>query len=149
MKSAGCARWRALKLGNSVPIKPGDVCSLLPDKCWFKIISVPDTMQEGDQTLKRKVHWPLLTSKGNFARQIFLSRSFIFQVDEEDLNNDMDGKKACLLSSMETAVPSGEGLNGIFYDKDPNEQKDCPGNGNGEPENAPVLQIDPARFFPN
>ncbi|XP_018313922.1 aprataxin and PNK-like factor isoform X2 [Mycetomoellerius zeteki] len=121
MKSAGCARWRSLKLGSSVPIKPGDVCSLLPDKCWFKIIST-DTMQEGDQTLKRKV-------------------------DEEDLNNEVDSKKACLLSSMEAVVSPGKTLNDVLQDKDPsNERKDFPINGNGEhrDEATPVLQIDPA-----
>ncbi|KYN33706.1 Aprataxin and PNK-like factor [Trachymyrmex septentrionalis] len=116
MKPAGCARWRSLELGNSVPIKPGDVCSLLPDKCWFKIIST-DTMQEGDQMLKRKV----------------------------DLNNEVDSKKACLLSSMEAAVSPGKTLNDVLQDKDlSNEHKDCPVNGNGEhkDEAAPVLQID-------
>ncbi|XP_011052359.1 PREDICTED: aprataxin and PNK-like factor isoform X2 [Acromyrmex echinatior] len=121
MKPAGCARWRSLKLGNSVPIKPGDVCSLLPDKCWFKIIST-DTMQEGDQTLKRKV-------------------------DEVDLNNEVDSKKACFLSSMEAAVSSGKTLHDVLQDKDlSNEHKDCPVNGNGEhrDEAAPILQIDPA-----
>ncbi|KYN27019.1 PREDICTED: ATP-dependent DNA helicase ku70 isoform X1 [Trachymyrmex cornetzi] len=120
MKPAGCARWRSLKLGDSVPIKPGDVCSLLPDKCWFKIIST-DMMQEGDQMLKRKV-------------------------DEENLNN-VDNKKACLLSSMEAAVSPGKTLNDVLQDKDlSNERKDCPVNGNGEhrDEAAPVLQIDPA-----
>lgn len=55
MKSAECSRWQLLKLGTSVPIKPGDVCSLLPDKCWFKIVSVPETMEENDETLERKV----------------------------------------------------------------------------------------------
>ncbi|XP_018350312.1 PREDICTED: aprataxin and PNK-like factor isoform X1 [Trachymyrmex septentrionalis] len=119
MKPAGCARWRSLELGNSVPIKPGDVCSLLPDKCWFKIIST-DTMQEGDQMLKRKVH-------------------------QVDLNNEVDSKKACLLSSMEAAVSPGKTLNDVLQDKDlSNEHKDCPVNGNGEhkDEAAPVLQID-------
>ncbi|XP_018402306.1 PREDICTED: aprataxin and PNK-like factor [Cyphomyrmex costatus] len=120
MKPAGCARWRSLKLGSSVPIKPGDVCSLLPDKCWFKIIST-DTMQEGDQTLKRKI-------------------------DEEDLNNEVDKKKACLLSSMEAVVSPDKTLNNILEDKDlPNERMDCPINGNGEhrDEAASVLQINP------
>ncbi|XP_077265389.1 uncharacterized protein LOC143899191 isoform X1 [Temnothorax americanus] len=122
MKPSGCARWRALKLGSSVPIKPGDVCSLLPDKCWFKIISVPDTMREGDQTLKRKI-------------------------DREDPNNEADIKKACLLSSMEAAGSPGESLNGIPCDRDPPiELKDCPVNGNGEHRDAPApaLQIEPA-----
>lgn len=151
MKSAGCARWRSLKLGSSVPIKPGDVCSLLPDKCWFKIIST-DTMQEGDQTLKRKVQKFLFDiSEDNFAREILL-RFFAFQVDEEDLNNEVDSKKACLLSSMEAVVSPGKTLNDVLQDKDPsNERKDFPINGNGEhrDEATPVLQIDPARFYSN
>ncbi|KAG5315664.1 APLF factor, partial [Pseudoatta argentina] len=147
MKPAGCARWRSLKLGNSVPIKPGDVCSLLPDKCWFKIIST-DTMQEGDQTLKRKVQQFLLDiSEDNFVRGIFLITVFSFQVDEVDVNNEVDSKKACFLSSMEAAVSSGKTLHDVVQDKDlSNEHKDCPVNGNGEhrDEAAPVLQIDPA-----
>ncbi|KAL6256197.1 hypothetical protein P5V15_012313 [Pogonomyrmex californicus] len=118
MKSAGCARWRSLELGSSVPIKPGDVCSLLPDKCWFKIISVPDMMQESDQILKRKA-------------------------DQEELNNKADlSKKACLLSNMEVVSPS-ETLNGILHDKDPsNESKNSHIQGNGEHKDAtaPVLQ---------
>lgn len=53
MKPTGCTQWKSLKLGDSVPIKLGDVCSLLPDKCWFKVISA--AMEENNQTLKRKV----------------------------------------------------------------------------------------------
>lgn len=54
MKSTDSSKWKLLELGTTVPIKPGDVCSLLPDKCWFKIISVPTTM-ESESALKRKV----------------------------------------------------------------------------------------------
>lgn len=122
MKSAGCTRWRSLELGSSVPIKPGDVCSLLPDKCWFKIISMPDTMQEGDQTLKRKV-------------------------DQEDSNDEAESKKACLLSSMEAAVSPVKPTNDVPRDEEPPSQpKECPVNGNGEHGDAaaPVLQTNPA-----
>lgn len=56
MKSVGSSRWQLLKLGVTVPIKPGDVCTLVPDKCWFKIISVPERMENNeDSILKRKV----------------------------------------------------------------------------------------------
>jgi len=55
MKSTGCTRWQALKLGTSVPIKPGDVCSLLPEKCWFKIISVTNIMDENEKKSKKEV----------------------------------------------------------------------------------------------
>lgn len=75
----------------------------------------------------------------------------MFQVDQEDLSNEVDSKKACLLSSMEAMSPS-ETLNGLSQDKDPpSERKDCPVNGNGEhkDETAPVLQIYPARFYFN
>ncbi|KAK1132489.1 hypothetical protein K0M31_013872 [Melipona bicolor] len=55
MKSIESSRWQLLKLGVTVPIKPGDVCTLLPDKCWFKIISVPERMENNeDSILKRK-----------------------------------------------------------------------------------------------
>ncbi|XP_048262158.1 aprataxin and PNK-like factor isoform X2 [Bombus terrestris] len=57
MKSIESSRWQLLKLGVAVPVKPGDVCTLVPDKCWFKIISVPDKMENNeDYTLKRKVN---------------------------------------------------------------------------------------------
>ncbi|XP_034177442.2 uncharacterized protein LOC117602943 isoform X1 [Osmia lignaria lignaria] len=52
MKSVESSQWKLLKLGITVPIKPGDICSLIPDKCWFKVLLVPDNMD----TLKRKVN---------------------------------------------------------------------------------------------
>ncbi|XP_012222159.1 aprataxin and PNK-like factor isoform X2 [Linepithema humile] len=115
MKSAGCAKWQSLKSGSRVPIKPGDVCSLLPDKCWFKVISVPDTMEENDQILKRKV--------------------------DEDSSNEADSKKACLSSSTEAVVSPSETLN-ILNDKDLlTKHENFPINGNAEPDIlVPVLQ---------
>ncbi|CAK9822816.1 Aprataxin and PNK-like factor [Anthophora retusa] len=57
MKSSESPRWQLLELGNTVPIKPGDVCSLIPHKCWFKIISVPDKLENNEEyTLKRKAN---------------------------------------------------------------------------------------------
>ncbi|XP_017792118.1 PREDICTED: aprataxin and PNK-like factor [Habropoda laboriosa] len=57
MKSSESPRWQLLKLGNTVPIKPGDVCSLVPHKCWFKIISLSDKMENNEEcTLKRKAN---------------------------------------------------------------------------------------------
>lgn len=74
----------------------------------------------------------------------------MFQVDQEDPNNEADSKKACLLSSMEAVSPS-EKLIDIPYDKDPsNDHKDCSINGNGEHRDAvapAVLQIHPTRFY--
>ncbi|OAD58333.1 Aprataxin and PNK-like factor [Eufriesea mexicana] len=56
MKSIESSRWQFLKLGVTVPIKPGDICTLVLDKCWFKIISVSDKMENNkDNTLKRKL----------------------------------------------------------------------------------------------
>lgn len=56
MKSTESSRWQLLKLGVTVPIKPGDVCTLVPEKCWFKIILVSDKMENNeDYALKRKV----------------------------------------------------------------------------------------------
>ncbi|KAG7204095.1 hypothetical protein KM043_001944 [Ampulex compressa] len=54
IKSKDSSRWRLLKLGIGVPIKTGDVCSLLPEKCWFKVISVSNMMEDNDRSLKRK-----------------------------------------------------------------------------------------------
>ncbi|XP_020290741.1 aprataxin and PNK-like factor isoform X2 [Pseudomyrmex gracilis] len=116
MKSAGCARWKSLKVGSSTQIKPGDVCSLLPDKCWFKIISVPDIMTEIDQTLKRKV--------------------------EEDLSNETNEKKMCVSSSTKTVVSPSEALKDILNDKDqpPTEHQNLFNNENKEHNDAPMLQ---------
>ncbi|XP_016912312.1 aprataxin and PNK-like factor isoform X2 [Apis cerana] len=57
MKSTESSRWQLLKLGVTVPIKPGDVCTLVPEKCWFKIILVSDKMENNeDYALKRKAN---------------------------------------------------------------------------------------------
>lgn len=71
-----------------------------------------------------------------------------FQVDQEDSNNEVDSKKACLLSSMEAMFPS-ETLNGI--PQNPPNERNYPVNGNGEHKDAtvPVLQTYPARFYFN
>ncbi|XP_011265654.1 aprataxin and PNK-like factor isoform X1 [Camponotus floridanus] len=107
MKQAGCTRWQFLKLGSSVPIKPGDVCSLLPDKCWFKVISMPDTMEENDQILKRKA--------------------------DENLSNEVNSKKACLSSNVEVIISPNETLNDTHSDKNPsNEHQNSSINENSE-----------------
>ncbi|XP_043686309.1 aprataxin and PNK-like factor isoform X4 [Vespula pensylvanica] len=54
IKSTGSSRWHLLKLGTAVPIKPGDICSLLSDKCWFKIITMSETVEKHNHLLKRK-----------------------------------------------------------------------------------------------
>ncbi|XP_014602219.1 PREDICTED: aprataxin and PNK-like factor [Polistes canadensis] len=54
IKSSGSSRWHLLKLGTSVPIKPGDICSLLSNKCWFKIITMSETTEKDNHLLKRK-----------------------------------------------------------------------------------------------
>ncbi|CAL1687189.1 unnamed protein product [Lasius platythorax] len=117
MKQAGCARWQFLKLGSNVPIKAGDVCSLLPDKCWFKIISMPDTMEENDQILKRKA--------------------------DENLSNEVDSKKERLSSNVEAIISPSETLNDMLSDKDPsNEHQNSSINENSEHNDdaASVLQ---------
>lgn len=76
----------------------------------------------------------------------------MFQIDQEDLSNEADRKKACLLSSMEAVSPS-EKIIDVPHDKDPsNDFKDCPVNENGEHRDAAasaVPQIHPARFYSN
>ncbi|XP_014473170.1 PREDICTED: aprataxin and PNK-like factor isoform X3 [Dinoponera quadriceps] len=117
MKPSGCTRWQPLRFGSSTPIKPGDVCSLLPDKCWFKVISVPETMEKNDQTLKRKA--------------------------EEDFNQDIvDSKKVCLSFNTEAVTSAVETLNDFLNDKD--SLAKCPipvinGNEHGDTA-APFLQ---------
>ncbi|KAI4496974.1 hypothetical protein M0802_007922 [Mischocyttarus mexicanus] len=54
IKSSGSSRWDLLKLGTSVPIKPGDICSLLSNKCWFKIITMNEMTEKDNHLLKRK-----------------------------------------------------------------------------------------------
>ncbi|XP_046832429.1 aprataxin and PNK-like factor isoform X1 [Vespa crabro] len=54
IKSTGSSRWHLLKLGTAVPIKPGDICSLLSDKCWFKIMTMSETVEKDNHLLKRK-----------------------------------------------------------------------------------------------
>ncbi|XP_029170385.1 WD repeat-containing protein 20-like [Nylanderia fulva] len=118
MKQAGCARWQFLKLGSSVPIKAGDVCSLLPDKCWFKIISIPDMMEENDQILKRKAN--------------------------ENLSNEVDCKKECLSSNVEAIVSPSKTLTDVQSDKDMlNEHQNSSVNDENSEHNdgtVPVLQ---------
>lgn len=56
MRSTESKQWKLLKLGTTVPIKPGYICSLVPDKCCFKIISVQDKMDNNEEyAIKRKV----------------------------------------------------------------------------------------------
>lgn len=56
MKSIDSTRWQLIKLGTTVPLKPGDICSLVPDKCWFKVLAVVNTMESnGGTPVKRKV----------------------------------------------------------------------------------------------
>nr|XP_033324133.1 aprataxin and PNK-like factor [Megalopta genalis] len=55
MRSSETSRWQLLKLGTTVPIKPGDICSLVSDKCCFKIVPVPSTMEiKEEHAVKRK-----------------------------------------------------------------------------------------------
>ncbi|XP_076283224.1 uncharacterized protein LOC143210335 [Lasioglossum baleicum] len=55
LKSCETSRWKLLKLGTTVSIKPGDICSLISDKCWFKIVPVPSTMEiNKENAMKRK-----------------------------------------------------------------------------------------------
>ncbi|XP_076759778.1 uncharacterized protein LOC143428607 [Xylocopa sonorina] len=83
MKSIESSRWQLLELGATVAIKPGDICSLLPDKCWFKILSVSNNMEnDNESALKRKV--------------------------SEDINSDMDEKRPC----TESGEGDNEILNG-------------------------------------
>lgn len=117
MKQVGCTRWQFLKLGTNVPIKPGDVCSLLPDKCWFKVISVSDTMEENNQILKRKA--------------------------DENLSNEAENKKTCLSSNVEIIASPSETSNDMLSDKDPlNEYQNFSINGNSKhnDDTTPVLQ---------
>ncbi|KAL0105362.1 hypothetical protein PUN28_016786 [Cardiocondyla obscurior] len=120
MKSAGFTQWQPLKLGITVPIKPNDICSLLPDKCWFKIVSVTDTMENGDQASER-------------------------EFNQEDANNEADSIRVCLLSSMEAPASPHQSLNDILHVKTANEHEDCPNKGDGEQGDVvtpPVAQID-------
>ncbi|XP_031825512.1 uncharacterized protein LOC116423907 isoform X2 [Nomia melanderi] len=57
MKSTETSRWQLLKLGVTVPIKPGDICSLVSEKCWFKVVSEPSMMEINEEnTEKRKAN---------------------------------------------------------------------------------------------
>lgn len=116
MKQAGCARWQFLKLGSSVPIKAGDVCSLLPDKCWFKIISVADTMEENHQILKRKA--------------------------DENLTNEVDSKKKHLSSSVEAIISPSETLKDMLSDKNAsNEHQNSSINGKNSEHNDDTASV--------
>ncbi|XP_066593190.1 aprataxin and PNK-like factor isoform X2 [Prorops nasuta] len=53
IKSVGCARWKFLKLGETMPIKSGDICSLLPITCLLKVASIY-VMETNKSNLKRK-----------------------------------------------------------------------------------------------
>ncbi|XP_024936925.1 uncharacterized protein LOC107274705 isoform X7 [Cephus cinctus] len=52
MRPVGSTKWTVLKVGDTVPIYPGDLFSLLHKKCSFKIISTDDTM--GDSNLETR-----------------------------------------------------------------------------------------------
>ncbi|XP_017890117.1 aprataxin and PNK-like factor isoform X2 [Ceratina calcarata] len=56
VKSIDSTRWQLVKLGTTVPLKPGDMCSLVPEKCWFKVQAVATKMESNEEnTLKRRV----------------------------------------------------------------------------------------------
>ncbi|XP_054012079.1 aprataxin and PNK-like factor [Hylaeus anthracinus] len=54
MKSTKSMRWQLLKSGATVPIKPGDICSLLKDKCWFKVVLMSDTMESNEEHASKR-----------------------------------------------------------------------------------------------
>ncbi|XP_043272528.1 aprataxin and PNK-like factor isoform X2 [Venturia canescens] len=54
MRCSSSGRWLSLKIGKTVPIELGDICSLYPHKSWFKVTSgeTPNNMEE--ESPKRK-----------------------------------------------------------------------------------------------
>ncbi|XP_043255606.1 aprataxin and PNK-like factor isoform X2 [Colletes gigas] len=54
MKSAESSRWQLLKIGATVPIKAGDICSLVSNKCWFKIVLVPEIMEDNQENVLKR-----------------------------------------------------------------------------------------------
>lgn len=80
LKSIGSTRWELLKLGQSIPIGPGDICSLLPWRSWFKVIQVSASMDES--SYKRKA--------------------------EDELTEEPPDKKSFSQSSVEATVSPSE-----------------------------------------
>ncbi|XP_078036163.1 uncharacterized protein LOC144469592 [Augochlora pura] len=55
MKSSETSGWKLLELGTTVPIKPGDICTLVSAKCCFKVRPAPSTMEiKEEHAVKRK-----------------------------------------------------------------------------------------------
>ncbi|KAL2717711.1 aprataxin and PNK-like factor isoform X2 [Vespula squamosa] len=92
IKSTGSSRWHLIKLGTAVPIKPGDICSLLSDKCWFKIITMSETVEKHNHLLKRKC--------------------------SDDIPFEPMDKKICFDSSPKSIASHGDGSNESQDNKD-------------------------------
>lgn len=114
MKSAASPKWQLLKSGIAISIKPGDACCLLPNKCWFKIILVPDTMEESDHGSKRKA-------------------------DEDSI--EPPDKKLCSTSSTEAVISPSETLNEILNDHNDNVKVENEDVSNKEEETVVIKDI--------
>ncbi|XP_012276252.1 aprataxin and PNK-like factor isoform X2 [Orussus abietinus] len=55
IKTTGSTSWELLKLGCTVPINIGDICCLLPDKSWIKIVETMAAEQSDEQPPEKKV----------------------------------------------------------------------------------------------
>ncbi|CAD1469660.1 unnamed protein product [Heterotrigona itama] len=121
MKSIESSRWQLLKLGVTVPIKPGDVCTLVPDKCWFKIISVPERIENNeDSILKRKADEDIdcnTTHDKRFCSGEGDNSQSLCNALDEVLNNSNDINK---IDVEKTVINE----NNLLYNNDENKMED-------------------------
>ncbi|XP_076234712.1 uncharacterized protein LOC143179386 [Calliopsis andreniformis] len=129
MKSTESSQWQLLKLGSAVPIKPGDIFFLMPYKCWFKIILVPEMMEDNQEfILKRKANEDAdynisnkklcsrsgegdnLQSSNDLLNEMLCNNNDIIKLKDETTNkgnnkSSKDEDKKLQLNSMELNKP--------------------------------------------
>ena len=110
MKSVGSTRWRSLKIGSTIPIHIGDICSLLPEKSWFKVTSCDDsTMEDADSNSKRKV------SRAGYSFEIIIlvepTEQLLASLQATNSSNEEPpGKKLKSDSSMQTIYSQSQSM---------------------------------------
>ncbi|KAK2589172.1 hypothetical protein KPH14_001988 [Odynerus spinipes] len=117
VKPTGSSRWQLLKIGTTIPVKPGDICSLLSNKCWFKIMTMPDTMEKDDHLLKRKCTEELASEPPD--KRICLDTSPKLITSHGDSSNEFQDNKDSKPVNAEKIVPNnGDSIDASTFSKD-------------------------------
>ncbi|XP_076667409.1 uncharacterized protein LOC143368499 isoform X2 [Andrena cerasifolii] len=164
MKSIESSRWKLLKLGTTVPIKPGDVCSLIPHKCWFKVVLVPDIMEDiKEHPSKRKANEDVISdisnkklcsesgegdnlqSANHALTKLLTNNNDVVKAQGEILNKENSTGDKC---AVEVVLQNFQEIHDASF-KDEDEALESNSQVIREPQNTdqlPSLEHDPCKF---